>query len=133
MSAEEWRPVAWPEGYEVSSLGRVRNSRTGHVLSLLRHDGGYLNVKLGRARREYVHRLVCEAFHGPPPPDEAHHADHIDFDPANNTPANLRWLPKRLNDWRWKRSEFDIADEPWAPMTEDESAALEADLVKAGW
>lgn len=130
-TAEEWLPVAWPDGYEVSNLGRVRNARTGLVLSLLRHNDGYLNVKLGRKRREYVHRLVCEAFNGPPP-RRYYHADHRDFDRTNNTPGNLRWLPPSLNEWRWKGSEWDIADD-YDPMSAAEADQIDAELEAAGW
>ena len=43
-----------------------------------------------------IHRLVCEAFHGPPPFDGAV-VMHIDDDPANNTPENLKWATQKEN------------------------------------
>ena len=93
---EEWREV---EGYpyEVSSLGRVR--RGGRVLAPRRHSHGYHRVCFsvgGVSTDAYIHRLVCEAFHGPPPyPD--HHADHIDGTRDNNHASNLRWLSPSEN------------------------------------
>lgn len=96
---EEWRPVVGWEGYyEVSSLGRVRNvasgpgRRVGHILKT--HAGRYVQVGLcrgGNPQTHYVHRLVCEAFNGPPPSPETTDVLHWDDNPANNTPGNLRW------------------------------------------
>ena len=43
-----------------------------------------------------VHRLVCEAFHGPQPFDGAV-VMHIDDDPANNRPGNLKWATQKEN------------------------------------
>ncbi len=71
---EQWRPiVGWPP-FDVSSWGRVRNSATGHVLSLQpKGRWGHLKVSLKRhgARtrgadyRDFaVHRLVINAFGG---------------------------------------------------------------------
>ncbi|WP_268958182.1 NUMOD4 motif-containing HNH endonuclease [Occultella glacieicola] len=133
MTPEEWRTVPTAPGYEASSLGRVRNARTLHVLKPLRHDKGYLKVKLGRARYDYVHRIVCEAFHGEPPSQHVHDADHKDFDRENNRPANLRWLPKHLNAWRWDGYRDPVEDEPFEPITEAEGKQLDAAMAKAGW
>lgn len=43
-----------------------------------------------------VHRLVCEAFHGPPPFDGAV-VIHLDEDSHNNDPANLKWGTQKEN------------------------------------
>lgn len=37
-----------------------------------------------------VARMVCEAFHGPPPPFRTY-CLHIDEDGMNNRPGNLTW------------------------------------------
>ncbi len=51
---------------------------------LHRHNGGgYF-----RYGKEYVHRIVAEAWYGPIP--EGHHTHHIDGDVTNNHPDNLR-------------------------------------------
>lgn len=43
-----------------------------------------------------VSRLVCEAFHGPAPFDGAV-VMHLDDDPANNKPENLKWATQKEN------------------------------------
>ena len=95
MKNERWRTVPGFEGfYEVSDLGRVRNSRTGHILSPRPEKGGYLRVCLSRANRAQrkelkVHRLVLAAFVGPCP--DGMEGCHDDGDPSNNRLDNLRW------------------------------------------
>ena len=89
MEVETWRLVGgYP--YEVSSLGNVRRVG-GHSLRPRRHSNGYQRVSLGAGNDSYVHRLVCEAFHGAPPA-AGYEVDHIDNDRTNNSAANLRWL-----------------------------------------
>lgn len=139
---ERWRTVAGFERYEVSSLGRVRNSRTGRLLALMpQHGNGYLKVHLGRAgQNRLVSRLVCEAFHGPPPTPTAH-ADHVNFDRKDNSARNLRWLPaainlgrqlKRINGgWVCVADEEPPADHE--PLTDDERVALDLAAKAVGW
>lgn len=94
---EMWLPIAgWP--YEVSDLGRVRNS-SGRVLAFRRHSNGYTRVSLccrGKVLDFYVHRLVCETFIGLAPAD-APEVDHINADRADNRLQNLRWISVRAN------------------------------------
>jgi hypothetical protein len=64
----------------------------------LSHDGYLVVAIIGslRARPRYTraHRLVCMAFHGPPPTPQ-HEAQHRDGSRTNNRPENLKWgLPK---------------------------------------
>lgn len=115
---EVWRIVPFATGgrctYSVSSLGRVRNAKTGRLLRLQKHATGYTTVNLGRAcRNQYVHRLVALAFFGPPPRDGfAWEVDHLDFNKRHNTIFNLRWLHKDTNQWRWKFwTDIDPAEE----------------------
>lgn len=116
---EEWRPIIGWEGlYEVSDLGRVRGvprsqvrlGKTGKpttfrygykLLSPGKKDTGYLLVVLSdmtnnRQKVAGVHRLVCEAFHGPRP-DWDYEVAHGDHDKRNNSAANLRWATHREN------------------------------------
>lgn len=102
---EAWRYVLGFEGlYEVSDHGRVRSvervvahgshrkTLRGGVLRGSTQSSGHLQVHLYRARRRthrLVHRLVLEAFVGPP--GDAMEACHRDGDPSNNQVANLYW------------------------------------------
>lgn len=112
---EQWKDVVGYEGlYQVSTRGRVRSvdrvvkdrfigsERTrlvkGRVLSQCETDR-YPFVQLSRGGTSSigrVHRLVCEAFHGPPA-DGSMHAAHIDGNPSNNQPSNLRWATPAEN------------------------------------
>lgn len=56
---------------------------------------GYLQVIISKKHLK-VHRLICEAFHGLCPEDKCQ-VDHIDRNPANNTPENLRWCSRSEN------------------------------------
>lgn len=55
--------------------------------------GDYLGVTIrdasGKLQRRYVHRLICEAFHGPAP--DGTNCCHNDGNRANNSADNLRW------------------------------------------
>lgn len=96
---EIWAPAyAWPE-YEVSSEGRIqraiggRGCRAGRIISQRINRDGYACATLyrhGKKRGHLVSRVICAAFHGPPP-SPTHHAAHIDGDRQNNRPGNLRW------------------------------------------
>ena len=56
---------------------------------------GYRTVNVG-AGTESVHRMVCAAFHGPPPASRPHVA-HGNGNQLDNRPANLRWVSRSEN------------------------------------
>lgn len=88
MTKATWRPVQSIPGCESSSDGELRHE--GRLLRQHQHNRrGYLSVVV-RGRRHLVHRLILEAFSGPAP---AGHDDamHLDGNPKNNCPENLRW------------------------------------------
>ncbi len=94
--SEEWRAVVGFEGYEVSDLGRVRSNRgkrKGYVLRPAVRKDGYRSMPLQKGGSVqvtmYMHRMVLEAFDGPPSAGQC--CRHLDGDPSNNTPGNLRW------------------------------------------
>lgn len=82
---------------------------------------GYLNVWL-KGRREYVHRLVCEAFNGPPPTPE-HQVNHKNFNTRDNRPENLEWVT----------SEENAAHRDQRPRKRKASAEAVKTLLEAGW
>jgi hypothetical protein len=92
---EEWRLCGHPR-YQVSSEGRVKSNvgREPRILTPVADNYGYLTVKL-HSRRYKIHRLVCEAFHGPPPAKAD--AAHLDGSRVNNAAANLAWVSRKEN------------------------------------
>lgn len=93
---EEWRTVSGFSDYAVSSAGRVRGPRG----ILKTYPARYLQVTIyagGKRKLAHVHRLVCEAFHGPCP-SENHHAAHGDGNAHNNAASNLRWAARTENE-----------------------------------
>lgn len=99
---EEWRDIPSAPNYQASSLGRIRsvyfnnrwvkNRYRPKVLSQST-VGGYKQVSISshnKARSALVHRLVCEAFHGPCPRDKDECA-HNNGVKSDNDSGNLRW------------------------------------------
>ena len=102
--SEVWRPIPSAQGYMASDAGRIR-SPLGRVLSQHDHRSGpatiYKRVSLLQPgdrtkHKRLVHRLVCEAFHGPAP-SPAHHAAHWNDVGTDNHPGNLRWATPAEN------------------------------------
>lgn len=97
MTSEEWRLITgYP--YEVSDQGRVRRCG-GRPLKLKAKKERYLFVCFSVAgvhTYHHVSRLVCAAFHGPPPAPEFH-AEHEDENRQNNWSTNLRWMSPEEN------------------------------------
>jgi hypothetical protein len=62
---ELFKPIKDFENYEVSTLGRIRNSKTGKFLKFY-EIRGYKRVDLQNAEKKackfLVHRLVLETF-----------------------------------------------------------------------
>lgn len=96
---EEWREVPGYEGlYEVSDLGRVKNIKTGRILSSAEAGNGYIVVNLsknGIAKTVNIHRLVAEVFI--PNPQNFPCVNHKDETPTNNAVGNLEWCTYEYN------------------------------------
>jgi hypothetical protein len=89
---EEWRQIP-DTHYSASSLGRIRNDRTGRVLrqSLKKR---YLQVCIW-PHSHLVHSLVLLAFgHTRPPGHTTHHKDH---NKHNNAISNLCYVTQSEN------------------------------------
>lgn len=113
MQEEKWKDVVGYESlYKVSDLGRVRRlsresvDKLGRPYKLKekllkpnRIKGGYFQLKLTRDKVEkclLLHRLVCEAFHGPAPKGKDF-VNHKDGDKSNNRADNLEWCTFQEN------------------------------------
>jgi hypothetical protein len=100
-----WKPCPGFETvYKVSDTGSVqrilqtRGTKAGSALKPFLVNG-YLGCGLHAEnvkRTVYVHRLVCEAFHGPASVDKPY-ALHRDGSRDNNHAANLYWGSQKDN------------------------------------
>jgi hypothetical protein len=110
---EGWQPIPGFEGYEASTLGRIRSvdrvigdgRRAGGMVLVATEDyAGYLRVTLRRSGKpvtKLVHQLVCSAFHGPRP--RGKEVRHLDGVKVNCRPGNLAWGTKQQQEKDKKR------------------------------
>ena len=95
---EIWKAIPGYPDYEASNLGRIRShKRKGCILKAWFNDIGYSRVVLlaeGKQRGHMVHRLVLEAFVGPPDGRDGNHRNGIKTD---NRLVSLEWLTHREN------------------------------------
>lgn len=103
-TVEEWKPIKdYEELYEISSFGRVQNSKTGKVIKEIYNVEGYCRVELRKDQKRknfMIHRLVAQHF------IENHNnkpiVDHIDRVRNNNNVLNLRWVTSSENSLNMK-------------------------------
>lgn len=96
---EQWKDIKnYEEYYEISSLGRVRNKRTGNILNGDINSIGYRRVFLYSpiTKRFFVHRLV--AYHFVDGYQENLVVNHKDGNKLNNQADNLEWVTRSEND-----------------------------------
>lgn len=98
--SEVWRSIPSAPGYMASSEGRIRSPH-GRIVSAHHHIGGYRRCSILQPgsrikHKRLVHRLVCEAFHGPAPSPD-HVAAHWNDVGDDNRPENLRWATQAEN------------------------------------
>ena len=85
---EIWKAVPKSRGqYEVSSLGRVRNARTGRILKQFKFSNGSYGVQLGGyLNRTYtIGQIVAMAFY----PDQTGRACHRNGNIKDNRVENI--------------------------------------------
>ena len=119
---ELWRPIPGFKNYEASDQGNIRSIDriqhferliSGKVRLITRKQKGYVLkpnttckapfykrvVLIRDCEKHYrsVHRLVCEAFHGPAP--EGMICCHINDVAHDNRPENLKWDTPSANNY----------------------------------
>lgn len=95
MENEIWKDIPGCDGYQASTLGRIKGPRK--ILKF------YISTKYfyapltlnGICRGKTVHRLVYRAFHGEIP--SGYVIDHINNNSHDNRPENLQLLTIRAN------------------------------------
>ena len=139
---EIWKPAfEWEDGYEVSSLGRVRSlSRIvpcskgtrrirSKVLKPQMHVFGYPTVMVslkGKTRRLNIHRLMYQSFYGPLPKEVQ--VRHLNNDPADCRLINLTIGSSADNHKDMVEAGRSTAGErhPGVKLTEDDVQAIRA-------
>ena len=118
MSEEHWRVVPFQPEISASSLGRIlvkpskrKMPNGGSRVYTPKPTYGYEEksasgrpgvpkrriIRIGRLKKTYkIAQLVCAAFHGEKPFDKAV-TIHLDEDPSNNRPENLKWGTQKEN------------------------------------
>lgn len=93
-----WKTVPGYSNYECNHLGEIRNKETNYVTKG-GNAGRYLKTTVtcdkGKTKLEYMHVLVCSAFHGKRP--EGKVVLHKDNDRFNCKPSNLHWGTQSSN------------------------------------
>ena len=94
---EEWRSLKDYPDYQFSSKGRVKNIRTGKILSQEVSKIGYPTVRIFNKDhvRKHIntHLLIAKAFLGEP----NQCVNHIDGNKLNNNVENLEWCTYAYN------------------------------------
>lgn len=96
---EEWRNLPSYQNISCSSWGRVKTQWNPETLRQSVGSKGEMMVRIfiNRKRKNLrVHRLVCEAFHGSPPPEKSH-VNHINSVRSDNRAENLEWVSHKEN------------------------------------
>lgn len=95
---EEIKIIEKYPNYLITSFGRVWSNQSHKWLkSTINKRGNHQReyVSLGRGNKEYIHRLVANAFVANP--NNYNEIDHIDANGLNNHANNLRWVTHQQN------------------------------------
>jgi hypothetical protein len=101
---EKWRAVPGYPRYEISSVGRLRNLKTGRILNPKVNPHGYIRTNIFNDEGTInagIHCLVLEAFRGPRP--KGFDACHLDGTRTNNAIENLVWGSRKENYWHSRK------------------------------
>jgi hypothetical protein len=96
---EIWKPIDFLKNkYEVSNLGKIRNSSSKYILHTKPSKRGYsvFNCRIdGKTKLVNVHKCVAVAFI--PNPNNLPQINHIDGDKTNAKVNNLEWVTAKQN------------------------------------
>ena len=141
LDGEVWKSSQ--DGTSVSNKERFKNDKGRITVPHVNSGHVYVAVMI-KGKRLPFHVLVCKAFHNPKPSDK-HTVDHIDRNPLNNTPENLRWATRQeqranqaVGDERKsnapKRSKpilgREVKDDAWIPFASASDAAKQLGLAQ---
>ncbi len=105
INNECWRNVSGYLNYQISNVGRVRNSFTGLILKQHLRKNNYYQISLYKDKKSksfYTHRLVAQEFIDNP--EERPFVDHINRDTKHNCMDNLRWVSISQNNMNSTKS-----------------------------
>ena len=96
---EEWKDIP-NRNHEISTLGNVRNKKTGRILKPSPDWRGYPRISLSNGTKQtptiaYPHRLVALAFI--PNPGNKPMVNHKNSNRADPTKNNLEWVTAKEN------------------------------------
>lgn len=95
---EVWKKIKEFPNYSASSLGKIRNDKSGHIKAHCSDGRGYRLVflysnKIGKTVR--VHILIAKTFI--PNPENKEYINHKDGIKDNNVVSNLEWVTPKEN------------------------------------
>ena len=96
---EVWRSISGYINYQVSSIGRVRNTETGKILKNCSRSHYYAIslAKDGVKTSHQIHTVVAQEFLDKPEVDYQLVIDHKDRNKLNNQSSNLRYVSLSQN------------------------------------
>lgn len=110
LCEERWKVDPFAIEYEASSLGRIRNKKTGKLLKQCLNQCGYMCVGMkrntGKSSSYSVHTVVLETFTGITSQKHGRGitCDHKDGNKLNNCLSNLEWVSHKENTQRALKS-----------------------------